>query len=114
MHELSLIQSLLDIVEDYAKRHRFDRVNTLKLSFGRLSCLDPQALQFVFDVQSAGTSAEGAELLFDIHPVRLTCLACNRDSEVEAYPSVCPLCRGDEVLLTGGTEELKLLEMDVD
>jgi hydrogenase nickel incorporation protein HypA/HybF len=114
MHELSLIRSLLDIVEDYAVRHRFDRVNTLKLSFGRLSCLDPQALKFVFAVQAEGTRAEGAELVFDIRPARLTCLACNRDSDVEAYPSACPLCRSDEVILTGGTEELKLQEMDVD
>ena len=59
MHELSLIRSLLDIVEDYAAKHRFHRVHSLKLSFGRLSCLDAQALKFAFDVQSAGTKAEG-------------------------------------------------------
>jgi len=114
MHELSLIQSLLDIIEDYAARHRFERVNTLKLSFGRLSCLDPEALKFVFDVQSAGSRAEGADLVFEIHPARVACLACNRDSDVEAYPALCPHCRSVEVHLTGGTEELKLLEIDVD
>jgi hydrogenase nickel incorporation protein HypA/HybF len=114
MHELSLIQSLLDIVEDYAGKQRFERVNTLKLSFGKLSCLDPQALKFAFDVQSAGTKAEGAELIFEIHPARLTCLDCHQETASEDYPALCPLCQSEDVQLTGGTEELKLLEMDVD
>jgi len=34
--------------------------------------------------------------------------------EVTSWTTTCPLCRGEEVLLTGGTEELKFLEMDVD
>jgi hydrogenase nickel incorporation protein HypA/HybF len=114
VHELSLIHSLLDIVEDYATRHRFKRVRSLNLSFGRLSCLDPQALKFAFDIESAGTKAEGAALIFDVRPARLTCLACNREVEVEQWTATCPLCQGAEVLLTGGTEELKLVEMDVD
>ena len=114
MHELSLTRSLLDIVEDYASKHRFQRVNSMKLSFGRLSCLDPQALKFAFEVQSAGTRAEGAGLNFEIIPARITCLTCNREVEVTSWTTTCPLCRGEEVLLTGGTEELKFLEMDVD
>ena len=114
MHELSLTLSLLDIVEDYALKHRFGRVKALKLSFGRLSCLDPQALKFAFEVQSAGTRAEGAGLNFEIIPARITCLTCNREVEVASWTTTCPLCRGEEVLLTGGTEELKFLEMDVD
>jgi hydrogenase nickel incorporation protein HypA/HybF len=44
----------------------------------------------------------------------MTCLACNREIEVETWVTICPLCQGEEVLLTGGTEELKVLEMDVD
>jgi hydrogenase nickel incorporation protein HypA/HybF len=114
MHELSLIRSLLDIVEDYAAKHQFHRVHSLKLSFGRLSCLDAQALKFAFGIQSAGTKAEGAKLIFDIRPARMTCLACNREIEVETWVTICPLCQGEEVLLTGGTEELKVLEMDID
>jgi len=59
MHELSLIRSLLDIVEDYAAKHRFHRVHSLKLSFGQLSCLDAQALEFAFGIQSAGQKRRG-------------------------------------------------------
>jgi hydrogenase nickel incorporation protein HypA/HybF len=114
MHELSLVQSVLDIVDDYAARHGFRHVKTLRLSCGRFSCIDPRSFQFAFDVQAVGTKAEGATLSFDIRPARLTCLTCDQDMEVEVFTATCPRCQGPEVLLTEGTEELKLVDMDVD
>jgi len=114
MHELSLIQSLLDIVEDYAVADGFRRVNSLKLSFGRLSCLDRQCLEFAFSIQSAGTRAEGAVLDFDILPPRIRCLDCGRETAMDGTWDRCPSCHSQDVILTGGTEELRLIEMDVD
>lgn len=114
MHELSLVTGLLDIVDSYEKIHRFKRVNTLKLSYGRLSCIDSGALQFAFDLQSHGTMAEGAELLFDIRPVVIYCPTCDLKMTVDEYPSCCPQCRGENVMLQGGGESLQLVEMEVD
>jgi hydrogenase nickel incorporation protein HypA/HybF len=114
MHELSLTLSILSIVEDYAKTHGFDRVRNLKLTYGRMSCIDPKALTFAFEIQSKGTRAEGASLTFDVKPIVVHCLACNKDSELSTYTAICPQCLGEEVMVTGGTEELKLVEMDVE
>ena len=114
MHELSLINSLLKIVDDYAAVEGFNKVNALKLSFGRLSCLDRQSLEFAFSVQSAGTKAEGAVLDFEILPARILCLNCDREFAMDGPWDHCPSCHSPDVILAGGTEELKLLEMDVD
>ncbi len=114
MHELSLTQSVMDIIEDYARRHRFAKVNTVKLSFGKLSSIEPKALEFAFAVLSKETRAERARLEFDILPVVIYCMSCGKDIEVDSYTATCPRCQGEEVLLTGGTEELKLVELDVD
>ena len=114
MHELSLTRSLIDIVEDYARREGFTRVRSLKLSCGRLSGIDPDAFRFAFSVQARETKAEGAHLEFDILPAVLYCLGCEKEFSSEAFHPACPGCGGQDVLLTGGTEEMKLLEMDVD
>lgn len=114
MHELSLISSLLDIVEEHAVKHHFTKVNVLKLSFGRLSCIEPRALEFAFAVQSKGTRAEGATLEFDIHPAVISCLSCEEDFSIPSFPAVCPACGGSDCVLKGGSEELRLIEMDVD
>lgn len=114
MHELSLIESLLNIVDDYAAADGFIRVNSLKLSFGRLSGLDRQCLEFAFSVQSVGTKAEGAVLDCEILPARIRCLDCQQEFALEGAWDCCPSCQSQDILLTGGTEELKLIEMDVD
>ncbi|HYA14977.1 MAG TPA: hydrogenase maturation nickel metallochaperone HypA [Syntrophales bacterium] len=114
MHELSIVCSILDIIEEYAEEHRFKNVNSLKLSFGRLSCIEPQVLEFTFEIQSSGTKAEGALLEFDIKPIIIHCLVCEKDIQLDMYAAVCPQCNGSEVLLVGGTEMIQLLEIDVD
>jgi hydrogenase nickel incorporation protein HypA/HybF len=114
MHELYLAQSILDIVQDYAAKQHFKKVNSVLLSFGRMSCIEPKSLQFAFEVQAKDTTAEKASLDFKILPAVIHCFSCEKDLEVQTYSAICPNCGGEEVLLTGGTEELQILEMDVD
>lgn len=114
MHEMSLTQSILDIIEEHAVRHAFTTVNSVRLSFGRLSSIEPKALEFAFEVLSEGTRAAGARLLFDILPISIYCMQCEQTIAVPAYTARCPQCQGEEIMLVGGTEELKLIEMDVD
>jgi len=114
MHELSLARSIMDIIEEYDLRHHFKKVNSLKLSFGKLSSVEPSALEFAFEVLSKETKAEGASLEFEVLPVILYCTVCGENVSAEHYQATCPLCEGGEVCLAGGTEELKLLELDVD
>lgn len=115
MHELSLIQSLLNIVQEHSVTHGFKKVNSLKLSFGCMNHIEPKALEFAFKSQSAGTKADGAILEFTILPVIIYCFQCNKKYEVDRFEFIpCPVCGTNEVEVVGGTEDLKLLEMDVD
>ncbi len=114
MHELSLVESILQIIEDYAARDHFTHVNALKLSCGRLSGVDLHCLRFAFEVQSRETRAEGATLELDFLPIVISCLHCGKTIEVPRFDLCCPECGAQEVLLMGGTEELQLLELDVE
>lgn len=114
MHELYLAESILNIVQEYASKHQFKKVNSILLSFGRLSCIEAKSLQFAFEVQGRETPAQNAALQFKILPSVIHCFSCCRDLELLTYEGTCPLCKSTEVMLVGGTEELKILEMDVD
>ena len=114
MHELYLAESIINIVRDYAARDGFKKVNSVSLSYGRFSCIESQSLQFAFDVQSKNTPAEGAVLEFQILPAMIHCFSCEKDLEVKVHTGTCPGCGGVEVVLTAGTEELQILELDVD
>jgi hydrogenase nickel incorporation protein HypA/HybF len=114
MHEMSLTVSIMDIIFENAHNNHFTKVNAVKLTFGRLSGIEPMALEFAFEVLSKDTLAQGAKLEFDIAPIIITCLDCEMDSEVEEFPSLCPLCKAQDIVLKAGMDELRIVELDVD
>jgi hydrogenase nickel incorporation protein HypA/HybF len=114
MHELSLVESILQIVDEYAAKEGFARVRALRLSCGKFSSIVPQALSFAFEVQSKGTRAEGASLDLEVLPAAIHCVGCGKDFEIDRFEAQCPVCKGVDVFLVRGTEELKLIELDVE
>jgi hydrogenase nickel incorporation protein HypA/HybF len=114
MHELTLVNSLLDIVDDYARREGFHKVISLHLSMGGLTCVDRASLQFAFDVQAKDTTAEGAQLVIDVNPAVICCFVCGEETRQDRFEALCPKCGSAQVTLTGGTEELQLIDIEVD
>ncbi len=115
MHELSLAQSVLEIALDHAEKNDAVRIERLVLSFGRMSCIEPSALETAFTVLARGTRAEGAELRFEVIPAVVSCLSCEKEYAVD-YQGIlsCPSCGDPSVILIGGTEDLTLVEMEVE
>ena len=64
MHELSLVSSIIDIVEEYRKKYGFKKVNSITLSFGELTCVNENSLRFTFEVLSENTVVYGCNLIF--------------------------------------------------
>ena len=62
MHELSLAEGVLQIIEDYARREAFSRVAAVCLELGEHAAVEREALAFCFDVVTKDTVAEGARL----------------------------------------------------
>lgn len=115
MHEMSLVSNLMEIIEEYAESQKFEKVLSLRLSFGRMTHIEPHALTMAFDALSQGTRAEGAELEFTVLPMEVSCTDCGKESEVDRFSyTVCPLCGGTAVVVVRGTEELRLIDMMVE
>ena len=115
MHELSLAQSLLEIALDHAEKHNAVRIERLVVSFGRISCIEPVALETAFYAMARGTTAEKAVLSFNVSPVVVSCLTCEKESTLD-YQGIlsCPSCGDQTVIVVGGTEDLELIEMEVE
>lgn len=65
MHEMAIAESIVELVEEHAKRDVFQRVHQIHLVVGALSHVDPRALEFGFEIIAKGTVAEGATLKID-------------------------------------------------
>ena len=62
MHELSLAENVLQLIEDAARAQRFSRVTAVFLELGEHAAVEREALSFCFDVVTQGSLAEGARL----------------------------------------------------
>lgn len=113
MHELSLAESLIDVMEDEAKKQHFLKVRKLFLEIGALSSVDPEALRFGFECAAQGTLAEGAALEVTRVPGEAWCLHCHTTITLSEYGEACPHCHGWQLHVTGG-QQFQLISLEVE
>jgi hydrogenase nickel incorporation protein HypA/HybF len=104
MHEMSLAEGILQIVETAAVKQGFTKVTEVRLEIGALSGVEPDALTFCLDVVFRGSVAEGARVELERLPGQGFCLACGETVAVAALYDACPKCGGYQVQASGGTE----------
>lgn len=113
MHEVGIMESALESVEEQARLHGAHHVHRIVLRVGTLSGVDIEALRFAFDVVAAATVAAGAELTIETVSAQAYCQACNADfSASSGYIFSCPVCHGLSGQIRQGHElEIARLEM---
>lgn len=113
MHEMSLAEGVLQVIEDYAKKEGYRRVKTVKLEIGRLSGAEAEAMRFCFEAVVRGSLAEGAALEIVETEGSGWCLACGKTVPLPERYEPCPECGGYQVQVTGGTE-MRVKELEVE
>ena len=104
MHEISLLENVREILQGHAQSQNFTRVKKVTLEIGRLSCVEPDALRFAFDVVMKDTLAEDAELLITISEGRGVCERCRQQIVMETLHDPCSFCGSPLVKITQGSE----------
>jgi hydrogenase nickel incorporation protein HypA/HybF len=113
MHEMSIAQSLIDIIQEEMERHQATSLKSVRLNIGQLSAVVPDSLSFCFQVITSGTPLEGAELIMDMVPLTGACRSCGETFEIENYAFICPKCGSPEIDTVSG-QDLSIVEMEVD
>lgn len=112
MHEMSICQSLVEILEEQAKTHRFKEVKTVRLEVGPLAAVEPEAMRFCFEVATRGTLAEKARLEILIPEISAFCFDCGQTATIADPQAGCPKCGGHKLQLGGG-KELRIKDLEV-
>jgi hydrogenase nickel incorporation protein HypA/HybF len=110
MHEISIMQSTLELAEEHARKGGGTAIARIRLRVGLISGVVPEALEFAFDVLKKGTMAEEASLEIERVPGDARCQVCGNNVRLDEVRFDCPDCNGMLILGdAGGDLELSHL-----
>jgi hydrogenase nickel incorporation protein HypA/HybF len=112
MHEMSLMQHLFDLTEDYAREYRLKKISRIVVRIGELSGASHEALRFAFDAISKGSIADGAEFVIEIVQAKSKCLNCATEFPAQLTTQDCPTCKHPAIPISGRELLLQTLEGD--
>jgi hydrogenase nickel incorporation protein HypA/HybF len=113
MHEMSIAESLVSILEDEAVKQQYQKVKQVWLVVGPLSAIEPEALVFCFEAVTKNTLAEGAKLHIEATPGEAFCLMCLDTVPVTQRFDQCPKCGSYQLQVTQG-DDLRIKELEVE
>ena len=95
MHEISLMSDIMRIATEELVRHGGRRLTLVRVRYGVLNQIVPDAMRMAFDAFIAGTPHEGAALELKEEPLRLRCRGCGKEREAASREEMfrpCPSC----------------------
>ncbi len=113
MHEMSLCEGILQVLEEQARSQGYRQVRSVCLEIGALSAVEPEALRFGFEVLSRGTLADGARLEIRELPGEAWCMQCRGSVAVRRRYDPCPRCGAYQLQVISG-EQMRIKELEVD
>lgn len=113
MHEVGIMQSVLEIAEQQARTAGAARILEIRLRVGRLTGVVPEALDFAFTTLRDGTMAGGATLAVEYVPGAGWCTSCACEFEAEGLFAECPRCGQPSLAIRRG-RELDVVSLEVE
>jgi len=101
MHELSIVQSMMKIIDKYARGREVEKV---VLKIGKMSGVEPHFLKESFDVFKENTICENASLEIIETDIKVKCNECNQVSQIEGFNFQCPNCNSNKTKIISGEE----------
>ncbi|MCX7192791.1 MAG: hydrogenase maturation nickel metallochaperone HypA [Proteobacteria bacterium] len=113
MHEMSLVEGIVQLVEEAARADGCARVKAVWLEIGQLAAVETEALRFCFDAVARDTIADGARLEIIGIPGQGWCMKCEAAVAIAALYEACPVCGGYQIQVTGG-DTMRVKELEVE
>ncbi len=112
MHEMSLAEGVLGVVQEAARAHAPCTVRLVRLEIGALAAVENGALRFAFEVVKRGSVAHSAQLDIVQLPGAAWCMQCCRSVHIDERGEPCPGCGSYQLQVTGG-DQMRVKELEL-
>jgi hydrogenase nickel incorporation protein HypA/HybF len=110
MHELSLLQSVIDTA-DSCINGKLKSVNKITLQYSENSRINKECLLFAWSEIIKNTIYENAELAISIKETVRTCNSCNKKQSVSNNTPYCEDCASSDIKRVG-TDDLMIKSIE--
>lgn len=104
MHELSLVQGVLNVALRAAEQGGARRILAVYVKIGAYSDVVPSYMDECFKLLSRDTAAEGARLVVEEIPVTVRCRSCGYEGGLPRHSNCCPRCQESDITMLTGRE----------
>jgi len=112
MHEMSIAQSIFEIVQETLAKEDGVQLKEVVLEIGELVAVVPDSLQFCYTVLTEQTPYQGSKLTINIIPLKGMCKTCGHCFRIEKMWFSCPRCESTDLDVMQG-QELKISHLEV-
>ena len=113
MHEMSIAQSILSIVDEYMMKENGQILKEVAVEIGELVAVVPDSLTFCYDVLVEDSPYKNSKLNINMIPLNGTCSDCNHTFQIKNYEFICPQCQLTNINIQGG-QELRITHLEVE
>ncbi len=111
MHELSLVQEILEIALETARKHGVDHISAVEVEVGQASGVVKEAMEFAWEATRKGTLLGTASLVIKSIPLQALCRNCGRNYQPDEMFAPCPVCGEVSPEIIAG-KELKVVAIE--
>lgn len=104
MHELSIAQSIVEIVRNTVPTEHLQRVLKIQMQVGAMAGVVTDSLIFSFQAITDGTPLGHAQLVVETIPFRIRCTSCGEISIMDDGIMQCPVCQSMKTEVVSGNE----------
>jgi hydrogenase nickel incorporation protein HypA/HybF len=106
MHEMSLVEGLLQAVRGELRAYPEAHVRAVRVLVGQLRQVEPAVLEFCYDAAVRETPLAGSHLEIQTVAAAASCDACGLQFSVGEHWFECPHCHSSGARLLAGDEVL--------
>lgn len=112
MHELTIVQDIVETLEEVAKEEKLSQIGSVTLTLGEVSGVVPHYLTDAWDWFCKDSPLlKGSKLLIESSKAITVCNSCHKEYPTRQFGKICPYCDSeDTVLLTGNEISIKEIE----
>ena len=115
MHEMSLVESVIESLLELKGQHGWKRIEKVTLHVGAMRQVIPDVMMFAYEVATEGTPLEGSRMEIKQIPMAFQCKGCLKEWGEDQMDFICPFCGSYEVNVLSGMElDIESVEVEED